>query len=137
MIDIRKKLNLTQKKFAELMGVSILTVMRWEKNGKMTKVLERAFRDLESELGGGKSTPVVRAVSGKIVIPHDEELILKKQAGRDWDEIKYGNPGDERGSAWVGLLKYAARVHGGNYKAYYESELARYGRQDGDVAEWS
>lgn len=137
VVDFRKAHGLSQKKLAELMGVTHLTIMRWEKRIRLDAVIGRAFRDLEREIGGTPAPSSPTYISGRIVIPHEEEMILKKQAGRDWDEIKYGNPGDEREMAWVGLLKYAARVHGGNYKAYYESELKRYGCEDDEVFEWS
>lgn len=128
----REKKGVSQVKLAEMLGVTLRTVSRWESEGYKSRMLELALRGLDVPT---QIAPTY--ISGRIVIPHEEEMILKKQAGRDWDEIKYGNPGDEREMAWVGLLKYAARVHGGNYKAYYESELKRYGREDDEVFEWS
>ncbi len=52
IIDMRKKLCVTQEKFAQLLGTTVVTVNRWE-NGKVvpSRMSQKELKEMRSKIG--------------------------------------------------------------------------------------
>lgn len=51
---IRAELGLSQEQFAKLLGVSWMTVWRWEHGAKMSPLAKRRLEDVKNVSGGSK-----------------------------------------------------------------------------------
>jgi len=125
VVDFRKAHGLSQKKLAELMGVTHLTIMRWEKRIRLDAVIGRAFRDLERELSGGQRQAAPKSTEG-------EYISLLEAIGITIEEWHAVDDVEIR----LGMMKKAARISPRLYKKAYEEDLKKAGMDDEDIEEW-
>ena len=157
----RESHKISQVKLAEMLGVTLRTVSRWESSGYKSKMLELSLQMLDAL----NSTPAPAPAPAPIPAPQASK---KPSPYTKWERPNLGiseyghqlymNPGDTDSWAmltdiagmtdeewgkhnkdpdtYIGVLKAAARMYPGHYARVYQRELERQGKKDGDVIDY-
>lgn len=99
--SLRAKLGVTQKEFAELVGVSVNTVQNWESGGKIPKSKHPILQSLTAKphiiyggqyvTGGGDAVngdKIVEKVKEEVEDEQVEEVTVIKKVKCDLDDIR-------------------------------------------------
>lgn len=99
--NLRTKLGVTQKEFAELVGVSVNTVQNWESGGKIPKSKHPILQSLTAKphiiyggqhvTGGGDAVngdKIVEKVKEEVEDEQVEEVTVIKKVKCDLDDIR-------------------------------------------------
>lgn len=99
--SLRTKLGVTQKEFAELVGVSVNTVQNWESGGKIPKSKHPILQSLTAKphiiyggqhvTGGGDAVngdKIVEKVKEEVEDEQVEEVTVIKKVKCDLDDIR-------------------------------------------------
>jgi len=121
----RAERGISQVKLAEMLGVTLRTVSRWEAEGYKSRMLELALKGLEAPVLKVTSPPAPKSNEG-------EYISLLEAIGITIEEWHAADDVETK----LGMMKKAARISPRLYKKAYEDDLKKAGMDDEDIEEW-